>query len=253
MLAEERRRAILEIMAREGRVLVRELADRFNTSHVTIRNDLKILHTEGLIQRAHGGGLPAGGGTLIDPSLKEKESLHQEEKRRIGEAAAAMVQGGQSILLDSGTTATAVARALRQHRDLTIITNAVNIAAELAPSPIELILTGGILRERSFSLVGPLAEETLRQLQADILFIGVDGFDVDYGLTTPNLLEAKVNRVMVGIARRVVMVCDSSKFGRRSLCLIVPPTSIDEVITDTGIAKSELRALEKAGIKVSVV
>jgi DeoR family transcriptional regulator of aga operon len=233
MLAEERRRAILEIMAREGRVLVRELADRFDTSHVTIRNDLKILHTEGLIQRAHGGGLPAGGGTLIDPSLKEKESLQQDEKRRIGE--------------------TAVARALRQHRELTVITNAVNIAAELAPTPMELILTGGILRERSFSLVGPLAEETLRQLQADVLFLGVDGFDVEYGLTTPNLLEAKVNRVMVEIARRVVMVCDSSKFGRRSLCLIVPPGSIDEVITDTGIAKSELRALEKVGIKVTAV
>jgi DeoR family transcriptional regulator of aga operon len=252
MLAEERRRAILEIMGREGRVLVRELADRFNTSHVTIRNDLKILHTEGLIQRAHGGGLPAGGGTLIDPSLKEKESLHQEEKRRIGDAAAAMVQEGQSVLLDSGTTTTSVARALRQHRNLTVITNAVNIAAELAPTPMELILTGGILRERSFSLVGPLAEETLRQLQADVLFIGVDGFDVDYGLTTPNLLEAKVNRVMVEISRRVVMVCDSSKFGRRSLCLISPPGSIDEIITDSGIAKSELRSLEKAGIKVTV-
>ena len=252
MLAEERRRAILEIMAREGRVLVRELADRFNTSHVTIRNDLKILHTEGLIQRAHGGGLPAGGGTLIDPSLKEKERLHQEEKRRIGDAAAAMVQEGQSILLDSRTTATAVARALRQHHGLTIITNAVNIAAELAQTQMELILTGGILRERSFSLVGPLAEETLRQLQADVLFIGVDGFDVDYGLTTPNLLEAKVNRVMVEISRHVVMVCDSSKFGRRSLCLISPPGSIDEIITDSGIARSELRALEKAGIKVTV-
>jgi DeoR family transcriptional regulator of aga operon len=101
--------------------------------------------------------------------------------------------------------------------------------------------------------VGPLAEETLRQLQADILFLGVDGFDVSYGLTTPNLLEAKVNRVMVDVARRVVMVCDSSKFGRRSLCLIAPPTSIDEVITDTGISKTDLRALEKVGIKVTAV
>lgn len=253
MLAAERRRAILDIMEREGRVLVRELAKRFSTSHVTIRNDLKILHAEGLIQRAHGGGLPAGGGTLIDPSLKEKESLHRDEKRRIGEAAAALVKEGQSILLDSGTTTTAVARALRQHRNLTIITNAVNIAAELAPTPMELILTGGILRERSFSLVGPLAEETLRQLQADILFLGVDGFDVDYGLTTPNLLEAKVNRVMVEIAQRVVMVCDSSKFGRRSLCLIAPPSAIDEVVTDAGISKGEVRALEKVGIKVTAV
>lgn len=253
MLAEERRRAILEIMEREGRVLVRELSERFNTSHVTIRNDLKILNAEGLIRRAHGGGLPTGGGTLIDPSLKEKRKLHQDEKRKIGEAAAAMVKDGESVLLDSGTTTTAVARELRHHRSLTVITNAVNIAADLAPTPIELILTGGILRENSFSLVGPLAEETLRQLQADILFLGVDGFDVTYGLTTPNLLEAKVNRVMVEIARKVVMVCDSSKFGRRSLCLIVPPSSIDEIITDSGIGKKEAHALEKAGIAVTVV
>ena len=168
-------------------------------------------------------------------------------------------QGGQRVEVDIAAgqdeagLAAFEARAMRQHRELTIITNAVNIAAELAPTPMELILTGGILRERSFSLVGPLAEETLRELQADILFLGVDGFDVEYGLTTPNLLEAKVNRVMVEIARHVVMVCDSSKFGRRSLCLIVPPSSIDEVITDTGIGKNELRALEKVGIKVSVV
>lgn len=253
MLAEERRRAIVTIIEEEGRVLVGELARRFKTSHVTIRNDLKILHSEGLIKRAHGGGLPAHCETLIDPSLKEKETLHQEEKRRIGEAAAALVEKGQSLLLDSGTTTTAVARALKHNRNLTIITNAVNIATELASTPTELILTGGMLREKSFSLVGPLAEETLRQLHADLLFIGVDGFDASYGLTTPDLLEAKVNRVMVEIARRVVMVCDSSKFGRRTLSFIVPPSAIDGVITDSSIGKSHVRELERRGIEVTVV
>jgi DeoR family transcriptional regulator of aga operon len=101
--------------------------------------------------------------------------------------------------------------------------------------------------------VGPIAEETLRRLNADILFLGVDGFDVQYGLSTPNILEAKVNRVMVEIARRTVAVCDSSKFGRRSLSLIVPPSALHEVITDRGAPKSDLRTLKKSGVEVTVV
>ena len=111
----------------------------------------------------------------------------------IAEAAARMVSSGQVIILDSGTTTTAIARALRSFHDLTIVTNAVNIAAELAGTSIEVILTGGALRKNSFSLVGPMAEDTLRHLSADLLFLAVDGFDVHYGLTTPNLLEARVN------------------------------------------------------------
>jgi DeoR family transcriptional regulator of aga operon len=136
---------------------------------------------------------------------------------------------------------------------LTVITNAINIAAELAGTNIEVILTGGTLRKNSFSLVGPLAERTLRQLSADILFLGVDGFDTAAGLFTPNLLESEVNRTMVEIARRTIAVCDSSKFGRRSLCNIMPVAAVHEVITDTQILKSDLRALKEAGVKVTLV
>ena len=157
------------------------------------------------------------------------------------------------MILDSGTTTTGIARALRNFHNITIITNAVNIAAELSGAPVEVILTGGTLRKNSFSLVGPIAEETLRRLNADILFLGVDGFDVHYGLSTPNLLEAKVNRVMVEVAKRTVAVCDSSKFGRRSLSLIVPPSALQAVITDRGVPKSDLRALKKVGIEVNLV
>ncbi len=253
MLNEERRRAILEILNRDGRVLVMEMARQFDTSQVTIRKDLEILHAHGLVHRTHGGALPAREGALEDPSLREKEKLHRAEKLRIATAAARLVKEGQVVILDSGTTATAIARALRTFRNLTIVTNAVNIAAELSGANAEVILTGGTLRKNSFSLVGPIAEETLRRLNADILFLGVDGFDVQYGLSTPNLLEAKVNRVMVEVAKRTVAVCDSSKFGRRSLSLIVPPTSLQEVITDRGIPKSDLRALKKAGIEVTLV
>ncbi len=253
VLNEERRRAILDLLTHQGRVLVTELAGKFETSQVTIRKDLEILHAHGLVHRTHGGALPAREGALEDPTLREKEKLHRQEKLHIAEAAAAKVKEGQVLILDSGTTTTAIARALRNFKNLTIITNALNIAAELAGTAVEVILTGGTLRKNSFSLVGPIAEETLRRLSADLLFLGVDGFDVQFGLSTPNLLEAKVNRVMVEVAKKTVAVCDSSKFGRRSLSLIAPPSALQEVITDRGIPKSDQRILKQAGVEITLV
>lgn len=253
MLNEERRRAILDLLKRDGRVLVGDLARHFETSQVTIRKDLEVLDGQGIVHRTHGGALPAHEGALEDPSLREKEKLHRKEKLHIATAAARLVSEGQVVILDSGTTTTAIAHALRNFRNLTIVTNAVNIAAELSGANVEVILTGGTLRKNSFSLVGPIAEDTLRRLNADILFLGVDGFDVMYGLSTPNLLEAKVNRVMVEVSRRTVAVCDSSKFGRRSLSLIAPPNALHQVITDHAIPKPDLRALKKAGIEVTLV
>jgi DeoR family transcriptional regulator, aga operon transcriptional repressor len=253
ILNEERRRAIVDLVNRDGRALVRNLAKAFAISQVTIRQDLEVLNHRGLLHRTHGGALPVRSAAILDPSLHEKEKLNRKEKLRISAAAARLVKEKQCVVLDSGSTTTATARALRQLRQLTIITNAVNIAAELAGSAVEVILTGGNLRENSFSLVGPLAEDTLRRLSADILFLGVDGFDIHFGLTTPNLLEAKVNQVMMSIARRTVVVCDSSKFGSRSLSLIAPPSAIHEVITDRGISKQDLKGLQKAGIQVMLV
>jgi len=252
VLNEERRRAIVETLNRDGRVLVADLAKHFDTSQVTIRKDLEILHSHGRVHRTHGGALPAREGALQDPTLHEKEKLHRKEKLQIAAAAARLVEEGQVVILDSGTTTTAIARALRGFQNLTIITNAVNIAPELSGSQLEVILTGGTLRKNSFSLVGPIAEETLRRLNADILFLGVDGFDVHYGLSTPNLLEAKVNRAMMDVAKRTIAVCDSSKFGRRSLSLIAPPSAIQGLITDHGIPKSDLNVLKKAGIEVTL-
>ena len=252
MLNEERRRAILDMMQHDGRVLVADLAQQFQTSQVTIRKDLEILHVRGLVHRTHGGALPTRQGALEDPTLREKAKLYRKEKLAIAIAAARLVAEGQVVILDSGTTTTEIARALRNFKNLTIITNAVNIAAELANSSLEIILTGGTVRKNSFSLVGPIAEETLRRLSADILFLGVDGFDVQYGLSTPNLQEAKVNRVMVEIAKRTVATCDSSKFGRRSLSLIVEPSALHHVITDHGIRKADIKALKRAGIEVTL-
>lgn len=253
MLNGERRRAILELLQADGRVLVGDLSRRFQTSLITIRKDLEFLHHEGQLERTHGGALPRKTGALKDSPLQVKEHLHRQEKVRIAAAAAHMIRQGQVIILDSGTTTTAIARACRHFKSLTMITNATNIAAELADTPVEVILTGGVLRQNSYSLVGPLAEESMRKLSADLLFLGVDGFDICYGLTTPNLLEARVNRAMVESARRTVVVCDSSKFGKRSLSLILPTSAVHETITDKNILKTDLKALRKANIKVAVV
>ena len=253
MLSEERQRAILDMLGRDGRVLVVDLAKHFRTSQVTIRKDLDVLHVKGRIHRTHGGALSVRESALEDPTLREKEKLHRKEKLQIAAAAVRMVTEGQVVILDSGTTTTAIARAMRNLQNVTVITNAVNIAAELSGSALDVILTGGNLRKNSFSLVGPIAEETLRRLNADVLFLGVDGFDVEYGLTTPNLLEAKVNRAMMDVAKVVVAVCDSSKFGRRSLSLIAPPSSLQRVITDRGISRVDLNALKKSGVEVNIV
>jgi DeoR family transcriptional regulator of aga operon len=253
MLSEERRRAILELLQADGRVLVRDLAKHFRTSLITIRKDLEFLHQQGQLERSHGGALPVKTGALMDISLKEKERLRRQDKLRIAAAATRMIGKGQVIILDSGTTTTAIARCCRQLRNLTVITNAINIAAELADSAVEVIMTGGVLRKNSFSLVGPLAEESLRKLSADLLFLAVDGFDVPYGLTTPNLLEARANKAMAESARRTVVVCDSSKFGRRSLSLILSTSAVHECITDKGIPKSDLKSLREAKVDVTLV
>jgi DeoR family transcriptional regulator, aga operon transcriptional repressor len=253
MLAEERRRKILELTQRNGRVVVKDLARRFSTSLITIRKDLESLHQKGRIQRAHGGALPIDASALRDPTLGEKEQLHHFEKVRIAAAAARLVRPGHVVILDSGTTTTAVARAIQHIRDLTVITNAVNIAAELAGTSVEVILTGGVLRRNSFSLVGPLAEDSLKHVTADLLFLAVDGFDVEYGLTTPNLLEARVNRVMMENAKSTIIVCDSSKFGRRSLSFIAPTSAVHHAITDRKIPSKYLRGLRAAHVKVFAV
>jgi DeoR family transcriptional regulator of aga operon len=253
MLIEERRQHVLTTIQREGRALVSELSDSLGISRITIRKDLDHLEARGLVQRTHGGALVPQSGALIDRSLQEKEQVHLIEKQRIAEAAVKLVCDGQCILLDSGTTTTAIARALRGFSHLTIITNALNIAAELAGTDFDVILTGGTLRKNSFSLVGPLAEDMLREMHADILFLGVDGFDPAFGVTTPNLLESRVNRAMVQASRKVVAVCDSSKFSHRSLALIAPPSFINVVITDTRIQDADAEALRAAGMEVILV
>lgn len=253
MLIEERRQYILGLAQDNGRVLVEDLSQMLGVSSITIRKDLDQLQKRGVLQRTHGGAILPTSGSLADPTLQEKEGRFSIEKKRIAEAALKLVLEGQCVLLDSGTTTTAIAKALKSLSSLTVITNAMNIAAELSGTDFEVLLTGGSLRKNSFSLVGPLAEDMLHDMHADILFLGVDGFDVETGLTTPNLMESRVNRAMVKSSAKVVAVCDSTKFGRRSLCKIVDASAIHHVITDRNLSESTAEGLRNLGIELTLV
>jgi DeoR family transcriptional regulator of aga operon len=210
-----------------------------------------------MVHRTHGGALPSRDRALEDRRLREKEKLHRQEKFRIADSAASMVKEGQVIILDSGTTTTAIARnrarpaqlsesdhhhQRRQHRRRTG-GNCRRSSSHWGDSAQEFVFAGRPHRRRN-----PARPEC-----RSFVFLGVDGFDVHYGLSTPSLLEAKVNRVMVEVAKHTVAVCDSSKFGRRSLSLIVPTSALQEVITDCGAPKSDLRVLKQASIEVTPV
>jgi DeoR family transcriptional regulator of aga operon len=254
LLVEERRRRILELLAKEERATVEELADRFDVSTVTIRGDLDVLADAGAIVRSHGGALKRL--DQQDVPLAVKETLHHGEKVRIGHAAARLIREGETIILDSGTTTAEIARQIKflKLKSLTIITNALNIAMELANLPhLRVIMIGGILRQMSYSTVGPQAEQILRALNADRLFLGVDGLDPEIGLTTPDVLEAQLNGLMIKVAREVTAVADSSKFDRRSLSVIADVSDVHRVITDDRADPKLVATLRARNIEVMVV
>lgn len=252
MLNEERRHRIQEIISQKKRILVKEISNIFNISEVTIRKDLEILEKRGILTKVHGGAI-LNQSSIIDLALTEKERIYPREKDRIAQKAQEMINYGDVIILDSGSTTTQIARHIKFKKGIKVITNAINIASELAASEIDLILTGGILREKSFSLVGPIAEDTLREVTADKLFLGVDGIDFHFGLTTPNVLEAKVNELMVKAASEVILVADSSKFGRRRMGVIDKVTAVDKIITDKNIPQEVLNRLKTMDIEVFTV
>jgi DeoR/GlpR family transcriptional regulator of sugar metabolism len=233
-----------------GNVLVGDLAASLATSEVTIRRDLKLLEAQGLVRRIHGGAVLVPS-RAYEPTFLEKSRQFMDEKRRIGAAAAALVDDGDTIILSPGTTTMEVARHLRGRRNLTVVTSAVNIAAELAGQPeIEVIVTGGNLRGTTYALVGPLAEENVRRLHVDTLFLGGNGLTVSNGLTTPDLTVATTDRALLDAAERVVVTVDHSKIGRVTLCQTAPIERIQVLVTDSGLGRDDRRALERAGLEV---
>jgi DeoR family transcriptional regulator of aga operon len=252
LLAEQRRRKILDLLEQEGQITVRDLVDRFSISAVTVRSDLDSLSTTGAVVRSHGGAVRQLEPTRDYP-LRLKASIHRTEKAQIGQAAANLIEPGEVIILDSGTTTTEVARQIKARalQGVTVITNAMNVISELTDAPgVTLIAIGGLLRPVSLSFVGPQAEAMLKELHADRLFLAVDGFDLECGPTTPDVLEAQLNSVMIKVAKEVTVVADFSKLGRRSVSRIGSLEQIHRLITDSKAPESFVAALRARGIEV---
>lgn len=247
-----RRALILEKLDYQGQVDVSSLSKELGVSEVTIRNDLTKLEQKNMLIRARGGAIKldrAG----VDFAISDKIQQHLEEKKLIGQMAAELIEDGDTIILDSGTTTMEVAKNLQRIEDLTVITNALNIASLLAEhKSANVILPGGFLLKNSLSLVGATAEESFRNYFCDKLFLAVDGFNTTHGLSTPSVEEAHLNRIMIEISKKVIVVTDSSKFLKRSFAFIAPISAVDVVVTDAGIPLEDQKKLENAGIQVII-
>jgi DeoR family transcriptional regulator, aga operon transcriptional repressor len=247
----ERLGRILELLARDGTVTVPALAGELGVSQATIRRDLQALGEQRLLERSHGGAVAHGTAHELPVRYRTGRS---EEKRRIARAAADLVTDGAVIALTGGTTTTEVARTLALRQGLTVVTNALNIAVELAVRPdLKLIVTGGVARSASYELVGSLADETLRGLNVDVAFVGVDGVDARRGLTTQNEVEAATNRALMARASSTIVVADASKLGRVALAQIAPVEAADRLITNEGADAEQVARLRAAGLLVTAV
>jgi DeoR/GlpR family transcriptional regulator of sugar metabolism len=245
-LPAQRRQEMLRAV-RGGQVHVGDLAESFGVSEMTIRRDLGRLASEGKIERVRGGAVDADGERPFAETVVE----HHEEKDRIGAAAAGLLHDGQTVMVDIGTSTLQAARHLRG-RTLSVVTSSLAVYEELLPEPtIELVLPGGVVRRNYRSLVGPLAEESLRQLGADVLLLGASGID-DQGVWDSTMVEVPIKRAMIAGAARVVLLADSRKFGRHSAMRICGLDSIDHIVTDAPLSAGVASVVSEAGIEVTV-
>jgi DeoR family transcriptional regulator of aga operon len=251
MRQAERLGVILEELSAAGSVAVADLSGRLGVSAATVRRDLEHLEDQRLLTRTHGGAVAQM--VSYELPLRYRSARRQEQKRRIGQEAATRVHDGAVIGLTGGTTTTEVARALVE-RQLTVVTNALNIASELAIRPnIKLVLTGGVVRSESYELVGPLADSALSGLHMDLAFIGADGITAASGLTTHHEIEAHTDRALIERASRVVVVADGSKLGRVAFVSICPISAVHELVTDGEADARELQSLRDAGLGLTVI
>jgi len=253
--AKERRALILQLLEQKEEVQVTELSRETGISEVTIRKDLTILQNRHLLLRTRGGAMRK---PLENPneetSIAKKRLFNFKEKERIGEEAAKLIKDGDYIMFDSGTTTLEVARHLDRFHDLHIITNAMNIAMELMNyKRFDVVLLGGNLRLNSHSTVGPLALSVLRNFNRYKLFLGVDSFSLENGVSTPSLEEALLNQLMIQQAAKVIAVFDSSKFNKRSYVHIADANELDCIVTDRAIPTGMAGKLRAAGIDVKIV
>jgi DeoR family transcriptional regulator of aga operon len=252
MRQEERLGLILDRLSKQGSLGVVELSAELGVSTASVRRDLEFLEGQHLLSRTHGGAV--ANSLAYELPLRYRGGRQKDEKRRIGTVAVSRIHDGAvSVGLTGGTTTTEVARALANHSGLTIVTNALNIASDLAIRPnLKLIVTGGTARSESYELVGPLAEASLEGLHLDFAIVGVDGISAKGGLTTHHDVEAHTNRALIDHARRVIVVADGSKVGRLAFARICPIAEVDELITDSSADPEELEQLREAGITVTI-
>jgi len=239
-----RRSEMLEILNKQDSISVTDLSQMFGVSEVSIRNDLSHLELKGLLIRTRGGAIKKQP-VNFDLSLNQRLKKFFKEKQKIGRKAVEYIREGDTIVMDSGSTTLKIAKNLDKLKQIKLITNSLPIAEMVADyDGVEVIIPGGVMRPEMRSLVGPMAERNLLQYYCDIAFLAVDGIDCDYGISTPVVLEATFCKTMIEIAKKVIVVSDSSKFQRRSFAKIASMDEIDVIITDKGIPDSDKAKLE---------
>jgi DeoR/GlpR family transcriptional regulator of sugar metabolism len=252
MLAEDRRKRILELIDEEGSVAVDELACRFDVSEMTIRRDLRLLQKNGFLKRVHGGAT-SNRGRSYEPPFPLRATEHNRAKAAIGKRAAELIQDGDSIALDVGTTTLELARHLEDRQNLTVITPSLHIANLLANHQgIRLILPGGIVRPGELSMVGRLAESALEGFYVDKLFLGIGGLDLQAGLTEFNVDDSQVKQTLLHRAKECIVVTDSSKFGNIAFAAIAPLNAIHTIVTDSNLDPDTRASLEEMDIEVII-
>lgn len=253
MLYEEERKAkIVEYIEEHHRASVQELAETFKVSESTIRRDLKELEDSKSLKRTHGGAVCLES-VNFEPTYIEKEDKFLKEKESIAHKAVDLIDEGDTILLDSGTTTQILARELKKFSRLTVVTNSLMIAEELQNlNGIDIVVVGGMLRQNTLSLVGPIAEECFKLLRVDKAFIATNGIDLKEGLTTPNIIEASTKRKMIEVAKQVILLADHSKLGKVSFAKFGEVSQIDTLIVDSRITADTAKAFEEKGVNVEV-
>jgi len=249
----ERQNQILQFLQRNPRISITEMCANFSISEATARRDLEVLASEGKLQRVHGGAIAQTQAPPEQPIL-QRHSEQVDEKNRIGQAAAALVQEGETIFLGSGTTVLETARALRGHRNLTVITNSLPVINALAGSEgITVICLGGLLRQSELSFIGHIAEQSLAEVRADKVFIGTRAISFEHGLTHEYLPETMTDRAILKAGREIIVMADHTKVGRAATVLLAPLDSIHTIITDEQTPLDFIKAVERGGIRVIIV
>ncbi len=257
MLDIERRQKIVAFIEQNDGATVGELSRRYSVSEATVRRDLIQLSKDGLVERGHGGAAPRRprkSQGLPELPVLERAGLRVSEKRSIGRAAARYVEDGDVILINGGTTTAEMVPFLGAARDVTVITNGLNIASLLAPlTNIKTVITGGVLRNSELSMLGALTEDALHNLRADKLFMSSPAIHVDYGFSADDMLEVESDRNMMASAKEITVLADHTKFGNIAMMRVAPIERVRRIITDSGTSGEVVAACEEQGVEVEVV